>query len=67
MNTQLRYYRHKLGRSGPRLDYLQTSKNTVPSQLCSQAEVAVHDFHGEIKRLPSNLQKKAASITTLNQ
>lgn len=55
MNTQLRYYRHKLGRSGPRLDYLQTSKNTVPSQLCSQAEVAVHDFHGEIKRLPSNL------------
>lgn len=33
----------------------KTTKNTVPSRLCSQVEVAVHDFHVEIKKLPSNL------------
>lgn len=44
-----------MGRIGPSLVYLQTSKNTVPSQLCSQVEVAVHDFHVEIKKLPNNL------------
>lgn len=30
-------------------------KNTIPSQLCSQVEAAVRDFHVETEKLPSNL------------
>lgn len=30
---------------------------TIPSQLCSQVEAAVHDFHVEIEKLPSNLKE----------